>query len=136
MSPAGLGDAFKDWLPDREEAERKFFEPDTSDQQKPDASKGASNNASEDASVDADREGEESQTVTLTADGGSPPPPPPARRSAGRVQFNHRIRADRDKLLQKYKNKHGSTMQGLVDQMVDEYLQRRGLLPKHPTDSE
>jgi hypothetical protein len=46
------------------------------------------------------------------------------------VQFNHRILSDRDKILQKYKTKHGATMQAIVDQMVDEYLDRRGLLPK------
>lgn len=60
------------------------------------------------------------------------PPPPPMKRSPGRVQFNHRIRADRDRLLQKYKNKHETSMQAIVDQMVDEYLGRRGLLPQDP----
>jgi primosomal protein N'' len=46
------------------------------------------------------------------------------------VQFNHRIFSDRDKILQDYKTKHGTTMQAIVNQMVDEYLERRGLLPQ------
>jgi len=47
-----------------------------------------------------------------------------------RVQFNHRILTDRQELLDRYKNEHGTTMQAIVDQMVDEYLDRRGLLPQ------
>lgn len=58
-----------------------------------------------------------------------PVPPPPARQQNLRAQFNHRILADREKLLQKYKQRHNTTMQAIVDQMVDEYLDRRGLLP-------
>lgn len=69
-----------------------------------------------------------------TTEVAAPKPPPPARRSPGRVQFNHRILADRDRLLQKYKNKHETTMQAILDQMVDEYLERRGLLP--PKDAQ
>ncbi|WP_410597815.1 hypothetical protein [Amycolatopsis sp. lyj-23] len=74
--------------------------------------------------------GETHDVSTPLAETPQAPPPPPTRRSPGRVQFNHRIRADRDRLLQKYKNKHETSMQAIVDQMVDEYLSARGLLPQ------
>uniref|UniRef100_UPI003F49373B hypothetical protein n=1 Tax=Amycolatopsis sp. CA-151526 TaxID=3239921 RepID=UPI003F49373B len=57
------------------------------------------------------------------------PAPPPAKSRDVRVQFNHRILPDRDRLLQEYKVTSKTTMQAIVDQMVDEYLARRGLLP-------
>jgi hypothetical protein len=117
------------WL-DRDAAEFSMYtgtgEKKDSDQGEPSASNVASNSASISASEDR---GERSD-VTNAVQAEVPPPPPPNRRSPGRVQFNHRIKADRDRLLQKYKNKHGTTMQAIVDQMVDEYLERRGLLTK------
>lgn len=51
------------------------------------------------------------------------------------MQFNHRILLDRHEVLERYKAEHGATWQGIVDQMVDEYLARRGLLPE-PSDDE
>lgn len=66
---------------------------------------------------------------TATATETDLPPPPPAREPVGRVQFNQRILSDRRKSLDKYRRQHGATWQGLFDQMVDEYLERRGLLP-------
>ncbi|WP_141566420.1 hypothetical protein [Pseudonocardia sp. N23] len=56
-------------------------------------------------------------------------PPPPARDPIPRVQFNQRIRGDRRKALDLYRRQYGSTWQAVFDQMVDEYLDRRGLLP-------
>lgn len=61
------------------------------------------------------------------------PPPPPTREVIGRVQLNARIPADRMRALKRYQHKHGVTVQALVDQMVEEYLARRGLLPEDPT---
>lgn len=46
------------------------------------------------------------------------------------MQFNHRILLDRHEVLESYKAEHGATWQAIVDQMVDEYLLRRGLLPE------
>lgn len=125
--PAGMGE---DWLPSRDRAEQTIYKPDppAPDQQKPPASATASESASIIASK-AD-EGSSSAVKSGAPADTTPPPPPPTRRGPGRVQFNHRILPDRDRLLQKYKNKHDTTMQKIVDQMVDEYLDRRGLLPK------
>lgn len=56
------------------------------------------------------------------------PAPPPAKEVKGRVQMNARIFDDRMRALKKYQFKHGATFQAVVDQMVDEYLERRGLI--------
>jgi hypothetical protein len=61
------------------------------------------------------------------------PPPPPSKEVVGRVQLNARIPADQMRALKRYQHKHGVTVQALVDQMVTEYLGRRGLLPEDPT---
>lgn len=50
------------------------------------------------------------------------------------MQFNHRVLMDRHEVLEGYKAEHGATWQGIVDQMVDEYLARRGLLPEAGQD--
>ncbi len=68
---------------------------------------------------------EPSETAALSAE---TPPPPPAKEPEARVQMNTRILADRDKRLRRYQRKYGVTRQAVVDQMVDEYLRRRGLL--------
>lgn len=65
---------------------------------------------------------------TATADVAEPAPPP-AREPIARVQFNQRIRSDYRKVLDRYRRQHGATWQGLFDQMVKEYLERRELLP-------
>lgn len=124
----GLGD---NWL-DRESAEASMYQPTAGpDQREPEASSLASESASKAASVRAsDETGEEETSVPAVVVQGTPPPPPPARSREARVQFNHRILEKRDRVLQKYKQRHGTTMQAIVDQMVDEYLERRGLLPK------
>lgn len=57
------------------------------------------------------------------------PAPPPVKEPTGRTQMNVRITVDRMKALKQYQRKHGATFQAVVDQMVDEYLERRGLLP-------
>lgn len=60
------------------------------------------------------------------------PAPPPVKEPTGRTQMNVRISVDRMKALKQYQRKHGATFQAVVDQMVDEYLERRGLLPDTP----
>jgi hypothetical protein len=130
MSDRGLGDP-NSWL-DRASAEASMYQAadHASDQEKPKTSKVASKSASKDASVSASKadDSEDASVQTTTVE--DKPPPPPARPREARVQFNHRILADRDRVLQKYKQRHDTTMQAIVDQMVDEYLGRRGLLPK------
>jgi hypothetical protein len=128
MSGRGLGD---NWL-DRETAEASMYQAvgTGSDQREPEPSKVASKVASTDASVRASDDDREEDKPVQTAVVETPPPPPPARQREPRVQFNHRILEKRDRVLQKYKQRHGTTMQAIVDQMVDEYLERRGLLPK------
>lgn len=124
MSERGLGG---NWL-DRQAAEASMYQAKTADQDEKQTSTHASEHASEHASMEHGRE--EDQPVPTTAE--SAPPPPPAKPREVRVQFNHRILSDRDRILQQYKQDHRTTMQAIVDQMVDEYLQRRGLLPDDP----
>lgn len=68
------------------------------------------------------------ESAETAASSSETPPPPPAKEPAARVQMNTRILADRDKRLRRYQRKYGVTRQAVVDQMVDEYLRRRGLL--------
>jgi hypothetical protein len=86
-----------------------------------------STNASNQDSISAIVDKEAS--VASTAVGESTPPPPPSREPEGRTQMNARVRVDRMRALKKYQHQHRATFQAVVDQMVDEYLQRRGLLP-------
>ena len=97
------------------------------------ASNSASTNASNAGTVGAgpSKEDKPVPTPTVTAESGQPPPPP-SREPEARVQFNQRIKGDRRRVLDKYRRQHGSTWQAVFDQMVDEYLERRGLLPKDP----
>lgn len=120
-----------DWLPDRDKAEQTVYQPSTEpDQHKPETSKTARKRASKRASIPP-REPTKGEDISVQSavDEASTPAPPPAKPRAPRVQFNHRMLADRDDLLQSYKQAHNTTMQAIVDQMVDEYLTRRGLLP-------
>lgn len=129
----GLGD---EWL-DRDAAEQSMYgaappppqgsAADQEHEEDLDARTDASEPASESASRFASRRGTRGPDRAAGVDASAPPPP--ARQRELRVQFNHRILSDRDRILQRYKNKHGATMQAIVDQMVDEYLERRGLLP-------
>jgi hypothetical protein len=92
------------------------------------ASKPPSSNASNPASIGAGTSEEDTTVPTATADVAEPAPPP-AREPIARVQFNQRIRSDYRKVLDRYRRQHGATWQGLFDQMVKEYLERRELLP-------
>lgn len=67
-------------------------------------------------------------TATAADETTEAPAPPPKRQPEARVQMNVRIRAERDKILHSDERQHGASRQAVVDQMVDEYLQRRGLL--------
>lgn len=96
--------------------------PDTSPDQ---AKEAASNSASSGGDVDVKETGVASTSATVE----NTAPPPPAHEPVARVQFNQRIRSDRRKALDRYRRHHGSTWQAILDQMVDEYLDRRGLLP-------
>lgn len=146
----GLGDL--NWLPaDRSAAEESMYrssdapaaedasaettqsEETSADQRKQTTRKRASKNArnrtsgtaSMKARKPASRKGGQ-RTVTQAAVNEAPPPP--GRQREARVQFNHRILMDRHEVLEGYKATHGATWQAIVDQMVDEYLTRRGLL--------
>lgn len=149
----GLGNL--DWLPDRSAAEASMYRGSEQPADKPTsgpheataeeekepsgqakrrrqktASASASRSTRSSASMKASKSGSGKggkRNVTTTAE--EAPPPPPARQREARVQFNHRILMDRQELLDQYKAAHGTTMQAIVDQMVDEYLDRRGLLP-------
>lgn len=68
--------------------------------------------------------------MTTTAEAGESDEalaPPPKRRPRPRVQMNVRIDAEDDSDLRAYEEKHGASRQAVVDQMIREYLQRRGL---------
>ena len=63
-----------------------------------------------------------------------PAPPPPAVSSTeGRVGLNTRIPKSWDDALRAYQAQHGSNRQKVVDQMVREYLERRGIFPGDQT---
>ncbi|WP_329073515.1 hypothetical protein [Amycolatopsis sp. NBC_01480] len=90
----------------------------------------ASNNASNSASIGAGKGKEGTSVSTTMEETVATPPPPPTKEPIGRTQMNARVLTDRFKLLKKYQHKHGATMQAVVDQMLDEYLINRGLLPR------
>lgn len=90
-----------------------------------------SEHASNSATVDVDPL-EEDEVTTPTVE--SAPAPPPAKSPEARVQFNNRIKPDRRHILDRYQRRHNTTMQAIVDQMVDEYLERRGLMSKDKND--
>lgn len=99
---------------------------DTSEESTEDTSNETSENTSNQASNDVSMaETTERETAAPSAD---VPPPPHGREPEPRVQMNTRIFADRDRQLREYQRRHGVTRQAVVDQMVDEYLTRRGLL--------
>lgn len=79
-------------------------------------------------SSDGPDDGQNINSGSVANVGGEPAPPPPTRESEGRVQMSTRIRVDRMQALKKYQHHHHATFQAVVDQMVDEYLGRRGLL--------
>lgn len=110
-------------------AESEKKDPDQEEKKKKGASSSASYNASKSAKVDHDRstDDEDNNVPTPTVD--TAPAPPPKAPAEARVQFNNRIKPDRRRVLDRYQRKHNTTMQAIVDQMVDEYLERRGLLP-------
>lgn len=62
------------------------------------------------------------------------PTPPPARTfgakgGPARNNLNTRILAELDELTRDHAAKHGSSLQGVIEQSLTEYFQRRGLLP-------
>ncbi|UKD50748.1 hypothetical protein L3Q65_00035 (plasmid) [Amycolatopsis sp. FU40] len=129
----GLGD--EDPFARRQAAADKFLPPkppppddeddDREDQRKQPPNKD-SNNASNSDSVGGDVDTKEKPVGSTAVEA----PPPPTREPEGRTQMNARVRVNRMKALKKYQHQHRSTLQAVVDQMVDEYLERRGLLPK------
>uniref|UniRef100_UPI003F49502B hypothetical protein n=1 Tax=Amycolatopsis sp. CA-290885 TaxID=3239925 RepID=UPI003F49502B len=111
--------------PADDEPDAESQAPDPSDQEES-TSQSDSNNASNSASIDADRK-EVRRTVTVTTE--KEPAPPRTREPRGRTQMNARVLTTHFKALKRYQHKHGATLQAVVDQMVAEYLDSRGLLP-------
>lgn len=54
------------------------------------------------------------------------PPPPPAARRESREQFNTKIRVDLRARLDAFVAQHNSTLQGVLEAALDEYMTRRG----------
>lgn len=116
----------------RQAAADKFLPPppppDDEDEDQPKPPRGkASNNASNSDSVGKNLDAKEKPVGSTAVEESAPPPP--TREPEGRTQMNARVRVNRMKALKKYQHQHRATLQAVVDQMVDEYLERRGLLP-------
>ena len=58
--------------------------------------------------------------------GGDVPPPPPAARRHPREQLNTKIRVDLRGRLDGFVERHDSTLQGVLEAALDEYMARRG----------
>lgn len=57
---------------------------------------------------------------------GELPPPPPAARRTSREQLNTKIRVDLRQRLSMFVERHDSTLQGVLEAALDEYMSRRG----------
>lgn len=57
----------------------------------------------------------------------APAPPPRARRRAGREQFNTQILPTLRQLLDAFVRDHDSTVQGVVEEALREYMAARGV---------
>lgn len=55
-----------------------------------------------------------------------PAAPPPARRSTSREQLNTKIGVDLRRRLNDFVGEHNSTVQGVLEAALDEYMSRRG----------
>lgn len=53
---------------------------------------------------------------------------PPRKEIVGRVQWNLRLLPEHMEKVRGYQRKYGVTLQAIADQMVTEYLDRRGLI--------
>jgi hypothetical protein len=53
------------------------------------------------------------------------PPPPPSARRHPREQFNSKIRVDLRARLNAFVERHDSTLQGVLEAALDEYMARR-----------
>lgn len=71
-------------------------------------------------------------SITDTAPAAKPagdvdaPPPPPAARRHPREQLNTKIRVDLRGRLDGFVERHDSTLQGVLEAALDEYMARRG----------
>ena len=63
---------------------------------------------------------------TAIAGGPDVPPPPPAARRQPREQLNTKIRVDLRQRLNTFVERHDSTLQGVLEAALDEYMSRRG----------
>jgi hypothetical protein len=54
------------------------------------------------------------------------PPPPPAARRHPREQLNTKLRIDLRARLNGFVERHDSTLQGVLEAALDEYMARRG----------
>lgn len=78
--------------------------------------------------VESDDEDIDSTLASTIVSVSESPPPPPRREPEARVQFNNRMLLAHHRVLKRYIRQHGATQQATFDQMVTEYLERRGLL--------
>jgi hypothetical protein len=70
--------------------------------------------------------GPEQEAVTAPVRDSAPPPPPPAARKHSREQLNTKIRVDLRGRLDAFVEIHDSTLQGVMEAALDEYMARRG----------
>jgi hypothetical protein len=56
----------------------------------------------------------------------TPLPPPPAPKRQSREQLNTKIRVDLRGRLNAFVERHDSTLQGVLEAALDEYMARRG----------
>jgi hypothetical protein len=134
----GLGSANDPFARRRAEAAEAYLPknppPPDDDDEGPDLGKPENNLASTSASNSASNPTAAGGGVSDEDVSGTEPAPPPSREPTARVQFNQRMRSDYRKVLDRYRRQHGATWQGVFDQMVEEYLERRGLLPRRPDE--
>lgn len=69
---------------------------------------------------------ESAATGTAAAAAADVPAPPPAARRHPREQFNSKVRVDLRARLDAFVQRHDSTLQGVLEAALDEYMARRG----------
>jgi hypothetical protein len=70
--------------------------------------------------------GSQAEPAVTAAAAADVPAPPPAARRHSREQFNSKIRVDLRTRLNAFVERHDSTLQGVLEAALDEYMARRG----------